>query len=181
MDLTLISIVVGLGMTELLLTFYRLVRARRRVTWDPLPLAWAALVLVAVVNYWWGIRAIMAGASGWTTGQFMLAMISPIFLFLVCAAALPRFESGAKFDMRAAYGEQRSAFLLFFLGYQLGNWTLDLSGLAGQRPLMVLAVRALATLALAVAFLTRSRRWDWVAVAVLTLTLALRLATQLVR
>jgi hypothetical protein len=28
MDLTLISIVVGLGLTELLLTFYQLVRAR---------------------------------------------------------------------------------------------------------------------------------------------------------
>ena len=79
MDLTLISIVVGLGLTELLLTFYRLVQARRRVTWDPLPLAWALLILVAVVNYWWGIRASMAGASGLTTGEFMLVMMSPIF------------------------------------------------------------------------------------------------------
>jgi hypothetical protein len=32
MDLTLISIVTGLGLTELLLTFYRLVRDRRRLT-----------------------------------------------------------------------------------------------------------------------------------------------------
>ena len=88
MDLTLISIVVGLGLTELLLTFYHLVRARRRVTWDALPLAWALLILIAVVNYWWGIRAIMAQASGWITGTFMLAMISPIFIFLACAAAL---------------------------------------------------------------------------------------------
>jgi len=81
MDLTLVSIVVGLGLTELLLTFYQLVRARRSVTWDPLPLAWALLILVAVVNFWWGIRAIMAGASGWTTGEFLLAMISPVFIF----------------------------------------------------------------------------------------------------
>jgi hypothetical protein len=76
MDLTLISIVLGLGLSELLLTFYRLVQARRRVTWDALPLAWALLILIAVVNYWWGIRAAMAGASGWTSGEFMLAMIS---------------------------------------------------------------------------------------------------------
>ena len=65
MDLTLVSIVVGLGLTELLLTFYQLFRARRRVEWDVLPLAWAALLLIVVVNYWWGIRAIMAHASGW--------------------------------------------------------------------------------------------------------------------
>jgi hypothetical protein len=90
MDLTLISIVVGLGLSELLLTFYGLVRARRRVTWDALPLAWALLLLVAVVNYWWGIRAVTAGASGWTTGGFLVAMISPVFIFLACAAALPK-------------------------------------------------------------------------------------------
>ena len=80
MDLTLISIVVGLGLTELLLTFYHLVQARRRVTWDALPLGWALLILIAVVNFWWGIRALMAGVSGLTTGEFMLVMISPVFM-----------------------------------------------------------------------------------------------------
>jgi hypothetical protein len=74
------------------------------------------LVLIAVVNYWWGIRAIMARASDWTTGAFMLTMISPIFLFLTCAA-LPSVQSGGRTDMRMGYAEQRSAFLLFFLGY----------------------------------------------------------------
>src|SRR5688572_22047859 len=132
MDLTLISIVVGLGLTELLLTFYRLVQARRRVTWDPLPLAWALLILVAVVNFWWGIRAIMAGASGWTTGEFMLAMLSPIFIFLACAAALPKVEGRDPLDMKSAYADGRTAFLIFFLAYQGGNWVIDLSGLTGM-------------------------------------------------
>jgi hypothetical protein len=50
MDLTLISIVVGLGLTELLLNFHRLVRERRNVSWDPLPLAWALLLLVASIT-----------------------------------------------------------------------------------------------------------------------------------
>jgi hypothetical protein len=180
MDLTLISIVAGLGLTELLLTFYRLVRDRRRISWDALPLAWALLVLIAVVNYWWGIRAAMAGVSGWTTGDFMLTMISPIFLFLVCAAALPRFEAGEPLDMKTAYAEQRSAFLLFFLGYQAGNWILDLSGIAGSREPVVLVVRAIATVALVIALLARSRRWDWAAVAVIASTLAVRLVTQTV-
>jgi hypothetical protein len=181
MDLTLISIVVGLGLTELLLTFYQLVRARRRVVWDALPLAWAVLVLIAVVNYWWGIRAIMAEASGWTTGTFMLTMISPIFIFLTCAAALPRIEPGARLDMKAAYADERTAFLLFLLAYQGGNWIVDLAGLAGPRPAIVPAVRAVASVALVVALLARSRKWDWAAVAVIAATLAVRLVTQLVR
>ena len=181
MDLTLVSIVVGLGLTELLLTFYRLVKARRRVTWDALPLAWAAVVLVAVVNYWWGIRAAMAGASGWTTGTFMLVMIAPVFLFLACAAALPRIEPGEALDMKTAYAEERSAFLLFFLAYGGGNWIFDLAHLGGSRAPIVYITRAALTAALVAALLARSRRWDWLAVAVAATALALRLVTQLVR
>jgi len=180
MDLTLISIVLGLGLTELLLTFYGLVRARRRVTWDALPLAWAALILIAVVNFWWGIRAVMAGASGWTTGEFMLVMISPVFIFLACAAALPKVEAGERLDMKAAYAEERTAFLLFFLAYGLGNWIIDFSGLTPRSSKVVLIYRMIVSLALVVALLARSRRWDWAAVAVITLILAVRLVTQFV-
>jgi hypothetical protein len=180
MDLTLISIVVGLGLTELLLTFYQLVRARRRVMWDALPLAWSVLVLVAVVNYWWGIRAIMAKASGWTTGTFMLTMISPIFIFLTCAAALPKIEPGARLDMKAAYAEERTAFLIFFLAYQGGNWIIDLSGLTPQTPAVVFIHRTMVCVALIVALIARSRRWDWAALALVAAAYALRLVTQLV-
>jgi hypothetical protein len=178
MDLTLISIVVGLGLTELLLTFYQLVRARRRVSWDALPLAWAALVLVAAVNFWWGIRALMAEASGWLTATFMLAMISPVFLFLACAAALPRVEPGGRLDMKAAYAEERSAFLLFLLGYQCGNWILDFAVRGGLPSTIVAVSRTVAGMALLVALLSRSRRWDWAALAVIGAAYASRLATQ---
>ncbi len=181
MDLTLVSIIVGLGLTELLLTFYRLVQARCRVTWDALPLAWALLILIAVVNFWWGIRAIMAGASGWTTGEFMLVMISPVFIFLACAAALPKIESGERLDMKEAYAKERTAFLLFFLAYQGGNWIIDLSGLTPTSPPPVVYVhRILVCLALITALLARSRRWDCVALAVIAGAYALRLVTQLV-
>lgn len=180
MDLTLISIVLGLGLTELLLTFYGLVRARRRVTWDVLPLAWALLILVAVVNYWWGIRAVLAEASGWTTGDFMLAMISPIFIFLACAAALPKVEGDGAIDMKTAYAGERTAFLLFFLAYQAGNWIVDLIGLNPQAQTVVLVHRTIVCLALIVALLGRSRRWDWAAVALVSAAYALRLVTQLV-
>ncbi len=179
MDLTLISIVVGLGLTELLLNFHRLVRERRHVTWDALPLAWALVLLVAVVNYWWGIRRVMAAASGWTSGDFIVAMISPIFLYLSCAAALPRAEPGERLDMKAAYAQERTAFLWFILGYSAGNWILDFSGLAGPQPATVMIVRIPATAAVVVALLARSRRWDWLPVVVFGSALVIRLVTQI--
>lgn len=179
MDLTLISIVVGLGLTELLLTFYQLIRARRRVTWDALPLAWALLILIAVVNYWWGIRADMAERSDWLTGTFMLAMISPVFIFLACAAALPRIEPVARLDMKATYADERTAFLLFFLAYQGGNWILDIAVLGGFSSPIVVVHRTIVCVALAIALLARSRRWDWVALMLVAGAYALRLVTQL--
>jgi hypothetical protein len=180
MDLTLISIVLGLGLSELLLTFYRLVQGRRRVTWDALPLAWALLILIAVVNFWWGIRAIMAAGGGWTTGEFMLAMLSPIFIFLACAAALPSVEPGEPLDMKAAYGQERTAFLLFFLAYQGGNWIVDLTGLSLVTQPVVYIHRTIVCAALIMALIGRSRRWDWAAMAVVAAAYALRLVTQMV-
>jgi hypothetical protein len=179
MDLTLISIVVGLGLTELLLTFYHLVRARRRVIWDALPLAWALLILIAVVNYWWGIRAIMAQANGWTSGTFMLTMISPVSIFLACAAALPRIEREGPVDMTTAYADERAAFFVYFLAYQAGNWLIDLAGLTGSLPWIVAAHRAAVCVALIIAMIARSRRWDWAAAGLVATAYAMRLITQL--
>ena len=181
MDLTLISIVAGLGLTELLLAFYQLVRARRRVAWDALPLLWALLILVAVVNYWWGIRPILTQASDWSTGAFMVAMISPIFLYLACAAALPRVAGDGPVDLRACYADERTVFLAFFLAYQGGNWLLDLSGLAPPLPEIVLIHRSIVSGALILALAARSRRWDWVALGVVAVALGMRLGTQMVR
>ncbi len=182
MDLTLVSIVAGLGLTELLLNFYKLVHDRRSIVWDALPLAWALLILIAVVNYWWGTRAIMANASGWTTGDFLLSMIAPIFLFLACAAALPRIAPAGPKEMKDVYAEQRVAFLIFFLAYQGGNWLLDASGLTGGfPPPVVLIHRTAVCVALVIALLARSRRWDWVAVAIVSAAYALRLFTQVVK
>ncbi len=178
MDLTLISIVLGLGLTELLLKFYALVQARRRVTWDALPLAWALLILVAVVNYWWGIRVVLAEASGWTTGDFMLLMISPIFIFLACAAALPKVDGDDPIEMKAAYAGERTAFLLFFLAYQAGNWIVDLIGLNPRAQAVVLVHRTIVCVALAAALLGRSRRWDWGAGARVAAAFGLWLVTQ---
>lgn len=150
------------------------------MTWDALPLGWALLILIAVVNFWWGIRALMAGASGWMTGEFMLVMISPVFIFLACAAALPKVEPGEPLDMKAAYAEERAAFLIFFLAYQGGNWIIDLSGLVPMSPPVVFIHRTVVCLALIVALIARSRRWDWVALAVIAGAYSLRLVTQLV-
>jgi hypothetical protein len=83
--------------------------------------------------------------------------------------------------MKAAYADERTAFLLFFLAYGLGNWTLSLSGLIPSPVPAVLISRAMVSIALVAALVARSRRWDWAALAVIAGANALRLVTQLVK
>ena len=56
-SLTLISIIVGIGLTEMLGNLHRLIRNRRRVTWDWLPVTWAAQKLL------WGQKLSPISAS----------------------------------------------------------------------------------------------------------------------
>ena len=60
-SITLIAIIVGLGLTEMFGNLHRLIRNRSRVTWDWLPVVWAATLLILVVNYWWSLYL---GVSG---------------------------------------------------------------------------------------------------------------------
>ena len=40
---TFVSIIMGLGLADLLMNFHRLLHERKRVDWDALPLVWAAI------------------------------------------------------------------------------------------------------------------------------------------
>ncbi|HET7126671.1 MAG TPA: hypothetical protein VFI26_06215, partial [Lysobacter sp.] len=59
---TLVSIIIGLGIADLLVNLQRLIHARKEVTWDPLPLGWAAIALCWLFNYWWAVGAGLDGA-----------------------------------------------------------------------------------------------------------------------
>ena len=43
-----VSIIVGLGLTDLLADLHRLIRVRRRVRWHAIPLLWAVVALLLV-------------------------------------------------------------------------------------------------------------------------------------
>jgi hypothetical protein len=113
-SIALISVVIGLGLTDLLGNLNRLIRARREVRWSALPLVWALVALILVNNYWWGLYqgyvAITTASNAFT---FLLGLSMPIMLYLLCAAALPNGRTPQGRDMAAAYmGERRYFFAL---------------------------------------------------------------------
>lgn len=98
----LISIVLGLGVTELLSGVQRLARARGRVRYHWLPLTWSGLVFVALVQWWWAAFGLRF-QEGWNFFSFLLVLLVPVLFYLAAALVLPAEEPGAEYDLRAHY------------------------------------------------------------------------------
>ena len=82
----LLSIIVGLGLTDLARSFRELVRPRRRVDWHWLPLLWAATTFLMAVQLWWNSFSFLEEA---TSEFFFVNLIDFLLLYLTCAFALP--------------------------------------------------------------------------------------------
>lgn len=178
---TLISIVIGIGLTEMLGNLHRLIRNRRRVTWDWLPVTWSVVLLLLVVNYWWSIYLGVSGLGQTSNAaEFGLILIPPILLFLTTASVLPNFDAGSEWDMRRQYDEHRRTFIVTFALYQCSTWaTATAVGTLGWN--LISVVRAAILMMLLLSLLLGRRRWDWAAVAVILAILVFRLTTQALR
>lgn len=105
----LLSIVLGLGVTQLLTGVGRLVQARDRVRAYWPPLAWVALLLLIHVQTWWAMFD-MRDHRGWTLLKFLVVLATPACLYLMAALVLPDVAEatagGRELDLRAHYYAQ---------------------------------------------------------------------------
>jgi hypothetical protein len=127
----LISIVLGLGLTQLLMSAHRLVQARERVRFYWLPVAWAALLFVSQIEWWWASFSLRT-ETVWNFFYFLFILLSPVSLYLAAAFALPEIEPGERYDLRAYYYGNRGWFFAVLAanpaldavrrGLQAGTW-----------------------------------------------------------
>ena len=180
-SVTLISIIIGIGLTEMLGNLHRLIRNRARVTWDWLPVTWSTALLLLVINYWWSIYLGVSGLEqSSNAAELGLVLIPPILLFLTTASVLPNFDAHSEWDMRRHYDEHRKTFIVTFVLYQCSTWaTATVVGTFGWN--VISAVRATILLLLVLLLLFNKRRWDWVGVLAILAILIFRLTTQVMR
>jgi hypothetical protein len=178
---TLVSIIIGIGLTEMFGNLHRLIRHRRRVTWDWLPVVWSAILLLIVINYWWSIYL---GVSGFqqagSAAEFGLILIPSILLFLATASVLPNFDSDSEWDMRRYYDEHRKTFIVTQILYACSTWVVAvIIGTFGWNAGSMVRIVNISLMVLLV--LVNKRRWDWIGVAFILSTLVYRLTTQVTR
>lgn len=112
--LALVSILIGLAIADLSTCLHRLLRARHRVRWDWLPLASALLVMLLILQFWWGFYR-LGTAPVWTRyGAFLILGALLVSMFLLASAALPDDVPESGVDLAKYYEENARYFWNLF-------------------------------------------------------------------
>jgi hypothetical protein len=146
------SIVVGLGLSDLLHSLHRLLRAGRKVKWDWLTLAFAALAVFIAVTLWWFSFYWLFNVRSVTMVTFLPKLLFLCVGFLMMAAALPDEIPNEGIVLRDFYMSSRFhrwslVFVLVLLNIVLLSWTAWSSFVESARdwPLFISAALAAAS------------------------------------
>lgn len=98
-----LSLIIGLGLAELLRNLRELIQPRRAVHWHPLPLIWVVMILLVLAQFWWGYYEVTMNPLWQNYFAFLVLLSSAISLYLICAFALPSEEAGDTIDLEKFY------------------------------------------------------------------------------
>src|SRR5256714_7080805 len=153
----LLSIIIGLGLTQLLTAAGRLIRHRDRVRFDWLPRLWAAVMLVVFVQVWWSMFGLRAYRD-WTFVGFLVILAQTCTLYMMAAVALPEQVDETGVDLAAYYESQHRWFFGFFLATLVISIAKDLMINRRLPDAANLGFHALMAAVCLAAFITRRRR-----------------------
>ena len=111
----LLSIVIGLAITQILTGYRGIVLARRRVELYWPVLLWSATLLIINVQSWWAMFT-MRGVRVWAFAGFAIVLLQTILQYMLSAIVLPDFFGNERVDLREHYfGHRRWFFGLAIL------------------------------------------------------------------
>ncbi len=128
----LLSIIIGLGMTQVLTATGRLIRHRDAVRFYWPPLLWAGVLLIIYVQTWWSMFGLRLHAN-WTFVAFLVVLLQPMTLYMMAAVVLPEFVEVTGVDLRDHYTEHDQWFFGFLLATVVVSVVKDLI-LSGRLP-----------------------------------------------
>lgn len=104
--------VLGLGITRLLLGVITVFRIRRRATVDWIPLAWAFCLFLTQLEYWWAITQLPLVKPSFSFFDFVSLVVLTLMLFLAAALLLPNRTEDEQAGLRD-YFEHEGRYALF--------------------------------------------------------------------
>ena len=100
----LISIILGLAVTQVLQGFRGLMLARAHVRAYMPALVWAVLTLVIAAEEWWSMYGLrVRPTSHWTFPDFAFVLLQTVPVYLLAGLALPDVDGERGVDLREHY------------------------------------------------------------------------------
>jgi uncharacterized membrane protein (DUF485 family) len=134
----MISIILGVGITQLFAGIGNLLQVRRRVNQYWLYNLWVFILIVAHVNLWWSIWALRESVT-WTYPLYVFMLFGPAGLVISGHIIIPGefYEEAAdgKFDLRKHYYDASRMFFGIFAGVVI--WAMMLEPVMGVRKFFV--------------------------------------------
>jgi len=129
----LLSIVLGLGLTQLFAGIGNLVQIRRRVKRFWLHTLWVLLLIVLHVHMWWSFWA-LRGVTHWTYATFVYVLIGPAALVIASHIIIPELLDG-RIDVERHYFDTGPLFFGILAG--AAAWAMFLEPVMGLRSFFV--------------------------------------------
>jgi hypothetical protein len=111
----LLSIILGLAITQILQGYRGLLLARGRVRLYAPTLIWSVLLLILASQAWWSSFG-LSHHDGWTFVQFGAVLLQMTLLYMMAGLVLPDMPAGEPVDLRAHYFREQRPFFGVFLG-----------------------------------------------------------------
>jgi hypothetical protein len=105
----LISVILGLAVTQVLQGFRGILlsRVRVRIYWPVL--GWAALLLLVCFQHWWAMFG-MRHRHDWTFEQFGVVLLNVIFIYMVAGLVFPDSAGSEVVDLKQSFYAHRGWF-----------------------------------------------------------------------
>lgn len=110
----LISIVLGLGITQILTGVAKLIQNRRRIAFYWPHLIWIAFVLFLHIQEWWVMYELKAFVP-WRLPVFLFIMLYPVNLFVMAKVILPDHWRSKRIDLSEFYFQNFEKFFALLI------------------------------------------------------------------
>lgn len=121
----LLSIILGLAITQLLQGIGRIIQARDRVVIFWPPIVWAGLLVLVSVQSWWALFGLRTHEH-WSFFPFLVIVAQVINLYLTTAVILPEIGPGERVNLRQHYFAQARWFFSLMIVAVLLSFAKDL-------------------------------------------------------
>lgn len=167
----MVSIVMGLGLTQLLAGIGNFVQIRRRVRFYWLHTIWVLLLISLHMHMWWSFW-VLRQVTDWNYATFAFVLVGPALLVIASHIAVPELIDG-QIDIERHYYDTRTIF--FGLLATAGIWAMFLEPVTGVRTFAVpfRIVQAFGTATLVAMAIFRSRRLHAVATVLIAIMITI--------